>query len=773
MKKKFLGLGLCLVSAFVLASCTPTNSGKGTVMPTESTKESTGQKEHVHKYKHKDAKESTYIKKGNIEYYTCSGCGKYFDAEKNEIDENTIYLDYLTMEGKITGFDDDGNAITNIKKETLKGAYAYEISLVAKINDNDVNLTYVHWTEELKDGDLGLLTDKGDYAVFEVGNESFKEKFSANVDDTFAIKFVSPTRYNSKINFFNVTDGGSSVAVFGEDVTVSYKTGTQDTYTAYGEAVIEAAKKEEISYAQLKELYDDFVSQYYYLIDEYHYAAITADTSVKDSDYDLKNEIYELVNSFEEIDQRIDLAVYDTKYKKEFFAESGYTTDQEIDKYIATIDVDATAAANKLSVEMEKYLTDYAAEGSTVTAGETLFKYYSKSQEYATLMGYNDYLEYAYENVYGREYTVAESNNLKPFISTYIVPFCSSYSDEFYDAYDKAGTNERVREAFNTSINLLYNYYGGYFDLLNDYSTLIGGDYYDSFKNLYVSGKYYYSSNKNDSITAYVSHYSDGTPFMFMSPGYQGLSTFIHEFGHYNAAMVGGDNISYDLDEVQSQANETLFALYLQNSGIKSETILKLYLDAVIFQMADSVINGYLVNELEKWVYTLDYTTFTDGGTATLKDYNIIHKKELDEKGYPDGLSQAQFDALDASKKALTKYDNFALAYHAKWNEICQGINATDKKDLGNLDMILTSYQGYYISYATSAVAALEVYATAYDELKETGKMDNAIAIYKEIYKKHDEENDTFESVLVDAGVYGVFDENAYKLIATAKNPKA
>ena len=189
--------------------------------------------------------------------------------------------------------------------------------------------------------------------------------------------------------------------------------------------------------------------------------------------------------------------------------------------------------------------------------------------------------------------------------------------------------------------------------------------------------------------------------------------------------------------------------------------------------MADSVITGYLVNELEKWVYNLDYTTFTDGGTATLKDYNIIHKKELDEKGYSNGLSQAQFDALDASKKALTKYDNFALAYHAKWNEICQGINATDKKALGNLDMILTSYQGYYISYATSAVAALEVYATAYDELKETGKMDNAIAIYKEIYKKHDEENDTFESVLVDAGLYGVFDENAYKLIATAKNPKA
>ena len=47
--------------------------------------------------------------------------------------------------------------------------------------------------------------------------------------------------------------------------------------------------------------------------------------------------------------------------------------------------------------------------------------YYRRGKANLALLKYEDALidlEYAYENVYGREYTVAESNNLKPFIST-------------------------------------------------------------------------------------------------------------------------------------------------------------------------------------------------------------------------------------------------------------------------------------------------------------------------------------------------------------------
>ena len=66
------GLSLC---AFLVCSCGDNPSPSPTC---------------DHKYNYIAAKESSFYEDGNIEYYICEKCDKYFDKNKNEIDKNSI-----------------------------------------------------------------------------------------------------------------------------------------------------------------------------------------------------------------------------------------------------------------------------------------------------------------------------------------------------------------------------------------------------------------------------------------------------------------------------------------------------------------------------------------------------------------------------------------------------------------------------------------------------------------------------------------------------------
>ena len=174
-----------------------------------------------------------------------------------------------------------------------------------------------------------------------------------------------------------------------------------------------------------------------------------------------------------------------------------------------------------------------------------------------------------------------------------------------------------------------------------------------------------------------------------------------------------------DLNEVHSQGNEMLFYLYLTETDAASEIATKEFLNYKTYQMFDAVISGYLINEVEKWAYTQDLTTYE---------------------------TPAKFEE----------------ALFAKWKEICKEAGADTYANATSwVERVLLNYQGYYISYAVSAVAALELYAVAVEDY------DAAVAAYKKLYAPH-EATDTFTSVLEEAGLYSVFNEEAYKKIANA-----
>ena len=103
MKKKLLFSFLAFPLVFLFAcstsndavSVTPNTSSSETHEHDESSESHSDFDVHVHTYVHHDKVDATCEEDGNIEYYTCSECGKYFDADKNEIAGTSIKINAL------------------------------------------------------------------------------------------------------------------------------------------------------------------------------------------------------------------------------------------------------------------------------------------------------------------------------------------------------------------------------------------------------------------------------------------------------------------------------------------------------------------------------------------------------------------------------------------------------------------------------------------------------------------------------------------------------
>ena len=357
----------------------------------------------------------------------------------------------------------------------------------------------------------------------------------------------------------------------------------------------------------------------------------------------------------------------------------------------------------------------YSTFASPISLAEALYTFFTNAKSYATVAGYDDYLTYAYENQYGREYTVADTDKLADYIATYLIPAQMDALSDFltYKAVAKADKTSDLYDEYMYGLWGLIedDFYGKYFEYIADYAeNVIGDEMGENFKYYFTSGNYWYSSTENENVTGYVWSFSDGTPLMFLGPKNQEIGTFIHEFGHYNEHITA---------KVHSQANEMLFYKYLTTTDVYSEGATKAFLAYHTYMMIGAVIEGYLINELEKWTYTQDMTSYADA---------------------------------DAFYKALV----------AKWAEICKAVGLDDYAEETNwVNVVLLNYQGYYISYATSAIASLEVYAYACQD------WDAAVEAYKFLYSAHDV-TDTFTSVLEKAGLKSIFDEEAFKMIADA-----
>jgi oligoendopeptidase F len=203
-------------------------------------------------------------------------------------------------------------------------------------------------------------------------------------------------------------------------------------------------------------------------------------------------------------------------------------------------------------------------------------------------------------------------------------------------------------------------------------------------------------------------------PFCFFGPGYHNVSTVIHELGHFYGA-VEGDMMETPLDlaETQSQGNEWLFAAFLQDQ--LPEGTYRAYLSYKLYEVIAETLVQLAVDAFEKAVYSHP---------------NV------------ENLTQADFELIMA--EVAQAYGGIQF-----FNK-----NITDLQSYWK--MVVVESPVYYISYAVSSMAALNIYTLA------TENREEATNVYCRL-AENDDYDDGFLAIITDAGLPGPFQEDVYE----------
>ncbi len=309
------------------------------------------------------------------------------------------------------------------------------------------------------------------------------------------------------------------------------------------------------------ELYYDFYTNY--ILANIHYCA-----DVTDIYWD--EEYQHCLSYTSEVDAAMDSLLYaladcplrQELEKDDFFGEgffSAYEGDSLWDEtFTALMDQEADLLAEyyDLSAQASPYM---AYSNAYFTEWGTKFidlfaRLLALRQEIADYAGYENYIGFAYDFYYDRDYTPEQAVSLMGEIQTELVPLYTQLPDSVrYPGYAPC-TQAQI------------------FQYVKSAAEEMGGTMYDAFQLMEKNGLYNtaISNKKYDaSFEVFLPNYY--APYVFLNP--QGIAadqlTFAHEFGHFcNDYAAGGTVAGVDVAEVFSQAMEYLSLCYNRQGSV-------------------------------------------------------------------------------------------------------------------------------------------------------------------------------------------------------------
>lgn len=410
---------------------------------------------------------------------------------------------------------------------------------------------------------------------------------------------------------------------------------------------------------------------------------------------------------------------------------------------------EGTGNASKIQEEIDNILSQYNNEitsknPNTTTIAGLYEQLVNKNNQLAVLYDYDNYMTYAYKNVYNRNYTPAQTKAMSAFVKQYIVPLYTSINAKFETAYNALDGNDATDADINLYNGLMFDSLftkttSKYFDEVKDAIDLISNYFkyldssnnvmfYDAVEDLFKTGNYFVGQVEG-AFTYYMPQvgntilYFDNTDY---GEGYyhcySNSFTFVHEFGHYyenvhNLTKSGERPLSYDFCETQSQGNEMMFLAWLGSNTTASKGY-----NAVKYSqlanMLQTVLNASAIDEFEQAVYTGSYEGYT---TLNANNYQDL-------------------------------YDTICTKY---------GINDEEN---GNTYWMGVCFDNaaYYISYAMSALPSIEIYAKAVDK---DGGVDVARTAYLTLFTNASTD---YNTVLAAAGLHNAFEEALYTELTNA-----
>ena len=481
----------------------------------------------------------------------------------------------------------------------------------------------------------------------------------------------------------------------------------------------------EAKYEELYDVLEYIVCQYQIAQIEYHLDMKNPEKQeIMDYISGIRTELVAEFYSFSE-------PLYNSMYREYYYYG---LSEEEIQEFLFDSSAIGDEEYQRLTKRNAEIELEYYALGNAGTDPQVLDLYYEfvqNNKRIAEIMGYDNYLEYAYKNVYDRDYEYTDVAAVVQYVKEYIVPVYIYMNDNWNTLSSSSMTAEEKKQY---SSQLAYSFFDNY-DAnvhLNDYIDLLAFtsnenkqfSFSDELNNLFMDGNLFRGNYEGAYVT---SLYGINTPIAYFGPGYSNPFTVAHEFGHYMNEIYNGSAFgqSYDLLEMHSQGNEMLYLNYLQ--GVMSE---KAFALCEAYSMRDTlsiIIIALIVDTFEQAVYTDSYDgmyaySIMADNTITADEYDALFKSIIMDFGV-GGYINAQY-----------------------WRYVTLPAPC------------------YYVSYSISAISVLQLYPMA------SADSNAAIDAYLKLFTYTDtltDESDymTAEEVLEYAGLYSYTDEELYKSI--------
>ena len=316
----------------------------------------------------------------------------------------------------------------------------------------------------------------------------------------------------------------------------------------------------------------------------------------------------------------------------------------------------------------------------------------------AQIQGYDNYADYAYECGYYRDYTVEDVERLRESVKEELVPLyeeCFSYAldkDMGSLFLDRAESSEEMLDSLGTILEEIHPDVGAAYEYFRTFEL------YD----IEPDGK-----KMDMGYTVELPAYGDAYIYDNGYGTYQDYFTMIHEFGHFTSVFYEDIHYLYsvvnmDVSEIHSQGLEVLCWPYYEELGPGMGEAMQAY---VVYEMLINIISCCIYDEIEQEIYR--------NPDMSLEELNQAVVDISSQYGYDQTLDQYQ------------------------WVELNH----------------LYQQPFYVISYATSALAALEIL-----ELSEADR-DQALEVYMDISASGTET--PYCAVLEECGLRNIFEEGS------------
>lgn len=689
---------------------------------------------------------ATCTNAGTKGYKECTVCHKYFDADDNEIAELTISAD-STAHVSVT--------VDAVEATCTKEGYTagHKCSLCNTVID-------------------------GVEKIDALGHD---------FDET-ALNYVTYTACSRKCGAYKILD---SKKIYDADFVYDFNAEKQAEIDGVYDELIALldGTSAQISGAEFDEkfeVYDDFVSyiQYQYqvgqILNDRDYTAATQEAYSDITEY-----YYDIIAKYYGLFQLI----YDSSVYKDYFYKDWTQEDiEEVLQLAASYDAENRTEAEKITEEYEEwYQTTKGLSAKTSEENRyALFSLYNRlviaNNNIAINAGYDNYMDYAYANVYDRDYKPEDVVNMRDYVREYIGPIAadtaknyiswarsgslSSSEQWYYDTYSESYVFRNVADTSNKNeIKAIVNArqsLSDYFAFLSENADDTHDSFSQALSDLFENGNYFFG--KNPTRTAYAWYiYEMQLPVLLFTSKYQVPFTLVHEFGHYYQFIYNGTlGVCMDHDETQSQGNEMLYLAWLKknmpsnvSNGFKGLEYEQLR------NMLSSIVLSTAVDEFEYLVYT-GATTYNGEPIATVK--------------LSDGTTVINYEEL---------YKSILDSYWPK-------MGSTYSIAPYYWSYVVFDQAAYYISYAMSALPCLEIYAIACngDDGLENAR-DSYLKLFTfgsesqfvDVETSVDEDGEThtnaslkagvtYQDILNWAGLSGPFQEELYVTIQKYFNPK-